>query len=155
RRHIDVFDTATGARRWSWEGEDLAPHCLTFAGDGKSVIASGRSTHRIPPYEGHKMWFLDAATGRVQRLLELGTMNADTLTCTADGSLVAGIFCDVGRFWDVVGIWSVATGKQLHRLTPVTKEGDVRQRHFSALAFTPDGKALVTAGGEDGLTFWD
>src|SRR5262249_2335901 len=148
-----VFDTGTGEQKWSWEGEDLQPAFLTFAADGKSVVAAGRATQQIPPHKENKMWFLDAATGREQRRLDLGTLNARALTCSADGTLVAGIFIDVGPFPDVVCIWSAATGKQLHRLSPVTKEGEANQKVFTALTFTPDGKALVTSGGEDGLTF--
>ena len=57
-------------------------------------------------------------------------------------------------------IWDVTSGKTTmnlkgHALPSVQTESDVGFWRFTSVAFSPDGKRLVSGGGDDDLKIWD
>jgi WD40 repeat protein len=110
---------------------------LTFGRDGKTLLASGS----LP-----KVW--DVSTGKEVRQLAVGGAWA---SLAPDGKLAA---VAVNRMPTLV---SVETGKPL----PTPKEdfennpGLYNRGSAQAIAYTPDGKTLITAHGKGRVVLWD
>jgi WD40 repeat protein len=154
---VELLDVQTGKRLWSQTPGNLPPACLAFTRDGKSVIVAGWGMVQSPAHTDNTAFFLDAATGKEQRRIDLGISAPHSIALSPDGTRVAMI-CDasVSTFAEDLRIWEMDSGKELFRLAPPTpEEGAHRQRLFSSLVFTPDGRSLITAGGEDELIVWD
>ncbi len=122
--------------------------CLAFSPDGKT-LASGSGEGRQPG--AVKLW--DVA-GAKERVATKGHTNGVTsLAFSPDGKTLAsasGILDGKTDRWKAgeVKLWEVATGR----------ERDILQEHESlitALAFTPDGKKLVTVGEDRSIVLWD
>jgi WD40 repeat protein len=170
----------------SWHGGQGGTLCLWEAGTGRELrrVAvpngrlydlrlqpGGRSVAVVGNGEGQVfLWDFAAgqgppALGKDDKLVQAG--GGDNLdherfgffTVSPDGKLLAGGsfgFTNRKRF---VRLWDVATGKELAKLK-IHRDLERNQGVLQWLAFTPDGRALVSAspaadGAEDVLTFWD
>lgn len=154
-------DTGTEHRRLEVEGFNIGS--IAFSPDGKT-IAAGVGDRTIRLY--------DSATGQ-ERLPRLGQENAvpppkkgtgafigfkgaraaACLAFSPDGALVASGPQGIGYFGgltDMPGIdlWDVAAARRIRRL-----EG--HPWGINALAFSPDGTTLASAGGEGIARLWD
>jgi WD40 repeat protein len=139
----------TGANlRRVQEGEDIkiggsavSSHlrtCLAWAPDGR-FLATGGADHWV------RLW--DAATGKLVRPLGRHTDLVWSVAFSPDGKFVAS----VGRRDGLVHLWEVDTGK------PVYRFGRAHRGGISGLAWSVDGKQVVSAGGsfDPALHMWD
>jgi WD40 repeat protein len=117
-------------------------HCLTFAGDGASLITGASS--------GVLVW--DAATGELRQTLEVDERAVDALTLDPRAALLVA-----GGGSGVIKVFDAKTFKPIRTLGPTP--GAVR-----GLSISPDGKLLASAspngrqGEADpqfGILFWD
>ncbi len=136
---ICLWDAATGGelRRWLPDIHG-AVYVLVFAPDGKTLFSghgSGPNTFR--------QW--DVATGRELRAFPTAPRSLmDSIAIVPDGKLLASGGCG-GRG---VYLWDVATGKEV---SPFARHhGEV-----TAVAFTPDGKFVVTGSADHTLGLWE
>jgi WD40 repeat protein len=94
-------------------------------------------------YDSHVRFF-DRATGA--QTAELGTTfghaHPTQIAFSPDGTVIAG------NFGPVLGVVSVADGKEVARVKIGTK-------HVTALAFTPDGSKLVTVSNDTRVRVFD
>jgi WD40 repeat protein len=95
----------------------------TFTADGKLIVASGSDGLM-------RQW--DVASGKELRKWSIADDELYLLALSPDGRLFAG---SSGRG---VGVWSAETGKQLAQFNQSSR--------ISALAFSPNGRVLATAG---------
>lgn len=126
-----LFETATGKEVATLkEGTDKVGGVwsLSFSPDGKTLAGGD--------FEGAvQLW--EVAGRRHTATLSVGKKTAVmTVAFSSDGKLVAAGYLDA-----TVRIWEVATRKELQSFT-----GNVRI--VTEIAFSPDGKTLVVAGGE-------
>jgi RNA polymerase sigma factor (sigma-70 family) len=91
------------------------------------------------------VWLLPDGGKKLQPLPSFNDGSLRQLVFAADGRLGAPHF-PTSRG---VPVWDLATGKELTRLA-----GPVATTTLNTLAFSPDGKELVT-GGTSALVFWD
>lgn len=138
------------------KGHAKAVTALAWAADGKALASAGddRTIRVWDPATGKQ-------TGTVAAIARDG-YGGPAVAFTADLKTAAV------NYWGEVTLFNVADGKQLARFDPLAdrgQKGAFRQDVF-ALAFSPDGKLLATAGsraavgGRHGLpggvvTIWD
>jgi WD40 repeat protein len=149
-----IFDTDSGKERRSFPidsgmliGQALAP-------DGKSLLASawGKSvqtklpdgTTQISTPMSHAVTLWELTTGGVRKQLTLPEQGAGPVAFSADGTLFAAASYRPEthlRVWDPLGqeVWAVKGFPGIVR----------------SLAFTPDGKRLVSGMDEGSALVWD
>ena len=132
-RRVILFDTATGKRQSSitWDKERLGK--LTFSADGTRLMA-----HHLGG--GIRIW--DTATGKEMSSLRAPNMGLVATAFTPDGTAVA-----LGSQYVGVPLLDTRNGRELARFRALPT--------VSALAFSPDGKTLATAGGVGAIMQWD
>jgi WD40 repeat protein len=137
-----LFDVATakgkfirGFRTRTVDG-DIDVRAVAFSPDGRQVLAVGRKA---------VVW--EAATGRLIRSFPLGR-SLTSVAFSADGKqLLTGGNDQVAHLWDIAG------GKEIRSVQTRDYTGPVSPSSGGSLAvaFSPDGKRLLTAG--EGRTF--
>jgi RNA polymerase sigma factor (sigma-70 family) len=135
---VCLWDAATGRLVHEWEtGHTRQTHALAFAPDGKTVASAGGDDKNIQLH--------DVATGKKIRSL-VGDAQTHCLVFAPDSNTLAaggwsGFRCGI-RLWDL------KTGKELPGL----------KGHFfgvESLAYSADGKRLVSAGVDNAIRLWD
>ncbi len=158
-----IHDSATSkeVRRWPL---DSGNGCAVFSPDSRTLIAGDHRT----------IHFWDVATGREVRAIADhpgGCINEMVLS--RDGKILATQALkkepDVNKgaqfddYGNKIYLWDTATGKMIRRIEVIADTGTGHARlvpksqwaminHF---VFSPDGRSLVTAGGDEVLRFWD
>ena len=124
---INLWDVVTREKIAAF-GKGTGP--VAFSPDGK-IIASR---------DWRTVYLWDIITG--QKLAEFGCDNAKSISFSPDGTLLAS-----GGEDNVVKIWNVATGQNLHILTHKSK--------VNSVAFSPDGKTLASGSYDTTIKLWD
>jgi WD40 repeat protein len=146
---IYLWDVASGKLLRRLKGLSAAgsAHSLAVAPDGKTLAAPVHGEGDAAAREQVVLW--DTATGKEVRRLgkPLGSL-CSRLVFSPDGKAVAAGEGQTGE----VHVWDAATGKEIKTWTAQAPQkwglGP------TAVAFSADGKRLVTGGG-DGVHFWD
>jgi WD40 repeat protein len=124
-----------GTVRWRHGRAVLA---VAFHPDGKTLVSTGEDrTVRI--------W--DVSSGKVIRKLEGLGWAVWSIAFDAKGNRLAGIADD--QLW----LWDYRSGRRLWTQRANREQG--KAEHLSAIAFSPDGSTLATAGLFEGVFLWD
>ncbi len=127
---VRLWDVVTGKERHQLKGHTNWVDSVTFSPDGISLASAGGDDLRL--------W--DVATGREVRVVAEGSA---CIAFSPDGRTLATGTGNTIRLWDV------ASGKLIRHLTG----------HGSwlipALAFSPDGKRLVSGSRDHTVIIWD
>lgn len=136
-----LWDVASGKRTLHRNCREFLPMHPLFSPDGKWLVL----------LDGHgDPCLVDAATGRLRhRLARKGgklsfLINSVNRAFSADGQLLAAAYDP-----HTTVLWEVATGRTI-RTWPGHGQGYLRQ-----MAFSPDGRRLVTVGADGTALVWD
>jgi WD40 repeat protein len=141
---VTVWDTATGQERRSWQAHAGAIERLILAPDGTVLVSAGAAVVRNPRQREIRIW--DSSTGQEKVCLQGHREPVRTLAFTGSREQDANVSLLVSASSDLVRVWDGAAGWA----------GQTLARHpgqLTGLAFSPDGKTLLTCGGE--LILWD
>jgi WD40 repeat protein/tRNA A-37 threonylcarbamoyl transferase component Bud32 len=153
---VHIFDVASGAVLRDFQqavfadtpgnwGQNAGYLVLSTAFHGQLAAAVVRLSINDPNVSRSEVVIWDPETGKVVRNHALDTIVAGLAFDRTGGQLVAvGGDTREGRAW----VWDVATGKEV-----LAVRG--HSRRMLAATFDPDGKRLVTAGGDGLVKFWD
>ncbi|MBC8145009.1 MAG: WD40 repeat domain-containing protein [bacterium] len=115
-------------------------NAVVWAPDGTSLLIAGTINNSGDTCAR----IVDAASGLVSRIFRGHSDRVVSAAFSPDGSLLATGSLDLS-----VRIWRVATGELITQL-------DSFRASVGALAFSPNGERLVTAGGvSEGIQLWD
>jgi RNA polymerase sigma factor (sigma-70 family) len=133
---LQMFDLAAGKLIERFGGFEGDADDLRFSADGKKLVTVDHRDARV------RFW--DVATGKVERSFKAGEKGAPFSVwrsrLSPDGKVLAVAHNPTGRGLfqrHAVKLWDTATGKELHDLAG-------HWTYLNALAFSPDGKYLVT-----------
>jgi RNA polymerase sigma factor (sigma-70 family) len=157
-KSVDLWDPLTGQNLRRWPTTSEVTSCLAFSSDSKVlIVGDGRTIH-----------FWNAATGVEVRRIDDHPGIASALAVSPDGKMLAtqGLKNEpkVGEGWqraNAVHLWDAATCKKLRQIEPVVEAGRKKRGRPTdppevvAFCFSPDGKSLLTAGGDHILRVWD
>jgi WD40 repeat protein len=171
-----VWDLTADGERLRWKGRQPSGLRLAFSRDSKKLASSGwdstvrlwdATTGKRLPADlpaGHEGWVYaavalpdnrglvtagsdeqillwDVATRRIVRRFEGHTNRVWCLAVTADGKTLAS-----GSSDQTIRLWDLSSGQQVRQ---IALRGQVK-----GLAFSPDGRRLASAVGQDGYSTW-
>lgn len=144
---VALWDLDTRKKRFSWD--ETTPgaafpqvHCLAFTADGKTLVSG----------TGAFLAVYDVSTGMKRWKFRRHLFALWNLSLSPDSSMIAS----AGGSGDLAHaiITDVASGETIREL-PSWKGYKKGGRGASSVAFSPDGKLLVTAGPDHTLKVWD
>ena len=145
-RHISpihVWNATTGNHLFTLTGHTRWIKALAFSPDGKT-LASGDEYRTI------KLWNMDTATSHA-------TFKApdsfDALSFAPNGKLLASGGHDGVRLWNATAKQQGLRGKIGQYLPTLTLKG--HKDDISTLAFSPDGKMLLSGSNDGTIRAWD
>lgn len=143
---VKLWDIKSGRELRTLGGHTNEVRTMAVSVDGKKIASAGRGKYV-------RVW--DVESGRVLHTFEavsllVGEPDISAIAFSPDGNTLAG------AAFDFICFWSVETG----RLIKTLKFRGQIVEPFSALAFNPDGKHLVSAGstgfgGRGRIVMWD
>jgi WD40 repeat protein len=133
RSALLLFDAATGRELRRWEGRAAVGPPFLFLPDGKSLVSAAG---------GVVVW--DLGTGGQRRRVKRDAVQVWHVALSPDGKLFA-----TADDRHVIRIWDLGAGVEVCHFDP--HGGAV----VTALAFTPDGAGLLSAGYDRQAILWD
>jgi WD40 repeat protein len=156
---IPLYDALTGAEKRRFRGHAGPPLSALFTPDGKTLISAGRDK---------TIRFWDVDLGKETRRLAVEPYMEYAIALSPDGRLLASTDIswaksDGTRSFllarERARLWDVATGKEVRRLVVAAAEKIQGYPGYlsplTLVAFTPDGKELLTAGEDRSVRVWD
>jgi WD40 repeat protein len=169
-KFASILDAESGKVLHELKGHPQDISSARFSPDGKTIattsdktariwdVESGKELHKIEEHTGHiysadfspdgkiivtssqdqttRIW--DVASGK-----ELHKLSGHSLVFSPDGKKIASNFYDkTVHLIRIVRIWDVESGKELLKIEAPTEQS------VRFVAFSPNGKKMITAGGE-------
>jgi WD40 repeat protein len=139
-----LWEARSGKRKLSIAGQVDGVRSVTFSPDGRSLA--------IAEYPGViRLWDVPSSRERLAIKPEPPARTPGTIAFSPDGKWLAAGIWPVSKDGDLRGdvvIWDTSTGKPARRLKGHTDM-------VNAVAFSPDGKLLVSGGSDGVAKVWD
>jgi hypothetical protein len=131
-RSVKIFDPATLTEKTAFLNGNLRSFSIVFTNDGKNIIVS-------LPDGNISVW--DIGTLSIIKTFSHGT-SVRCLDIDPSGRVISGGYDKIIKMWDYT------KGVQTGKFPAISSE-------ITALSFSPDGKIIVAAGSDGGVTVFD
>jgi WD40 repeat protein len=137
QKQLQQFPTSAHSRR--------SIKSAAFLPDGTTVVTSGLFNDLLV--------FWDTADGKEVRRIQVENSKGSILAISPNGTLLAsgsiGLSSTVeNRYDQAIHFWNISTGEHVRQIEPGTLS-------VTALAFSPDGRQLVSGMSDGTLLVWD
>jgi RNA polymerase sigma factor (sigma-70 family) len=129
---IVLWNAVTGTKLRAFPADTEGVNSLAFAPDGNMLASSGMASNRL------SFWDVDSGNA----LFDLPCAPFGVVAFSPDGKTIAW-----GSQKESICLWEISSRKVRHKFSGHTG-------HPQTLAFSPDGRTLVSAGGATALV-WD
>jgi WD40 repeat protein len=132
---VVFWEVATGKELRSAKAHQHIVHAMVFSADGKTLTSGS--------YDG-TICITEVATGKELYKFQVHKEPTWAIAFSPDGKLAAVGNQEQG---EPIRLWDVTAGKELRQID--------RQGGAIRLAFSPDGKSLLSTGGARSFAVWD
>ncbi len=144
---ITLWDPEKKAEITKLTGHNDRVTTLAYSPDGKRLVSGSAGNTAQKTIGQVKIW--DVATGKEMLNLDLGMASAMKVTFSPDGKHIAAALGTMNPHSGEVKVWDAAKGTELFTLLAEHK-GPVM-----SVAYSSDGKRLVTASWDASIRIWD
>lgn len=139
---IKIWDVASATIVRRLSGHPLGVHALAFSPRGGALVSAGEDKDTT-------VRFWDPEGGRERRIVSLGTDNVYALAFSPDGYSV------VGQSLETIYVWTADRERRVSRETFIRPDHEMERVGGGGVAFSPNGRWLLTAGTDPGLFLWN
>jgi sugar lactone lactonase YvrE len=143
---IRLWSVASGQEIRRLEASQDGFSTLAFSPDGRLLALGGWGPSAV------HLWDID--TGRKLRVFPQTRFWTHSVAFCPDGKTLAST---TGEDQQTIALWDIATGKEVRRFedrVPLSRDEE-KTRMIDSLAFSPDGKTLVSGEGDHNIYLWE
>lgn len=173
---VRIWDFQTGQLLKNWKASSAKLRCLAESPDGRYLVAAGKSD-KLWVWDRRRDVTYDRDSGHYEQVRGLAIVNNTLISASERGYIVASEIETNKVHWSIRTtneVWSLIAATQEHGYCLITGTGSgdivlyegetgtairtIHKAHRSgviAIALTPDGKTLATAGIDGTIKLWD
>ncbi|MGA7702932.1 MAG: SUMF1/EgtB/PvdO family nonheme iron enzyme, partial [Thermoguttaceae bacterium] len=145
-----LWDAVSGEKIEKFAGS-FSTESVAFSPDGRQMLTGGRSVGQRADSIQDSAILWDISTGQQIRAFQGHTDTVKSVVFSPDGRRVL-----TGAYDGTAILWDAANGQKLHTFQGQPLQGFGRLRDAVAVAFSPNGRRILTAGSsDDGAILWD